>query len=170
MSRLGLALVLAFLSLTQTAHADEASKRAKIRELFALNGMQARLEQNKVAAAQQYHQVAMNVTGTIGLSPAQDRIASAYYDKINELLAQAYDWKKLEPAYEDVYNKIYTEEEIDGVVAFYQSPVGKAYSAKNPAATAATIEVSNRLMSDVTPKLKKLAEELITNLSAAPAQ
>ncbi len=166
MTRASLVIAFTLAGIPRIAHADEASKRAAIRELFALNGLEARMEQSLAATAEQYHRTAMSMVGGIGFTPAQERIASAYYDKVNQLLEEALSWKKIEPEYEEVYMKVYTEEEIDGVVAFYKSPIGHAYGAKSLEASAEIAAISNRRMQEVTPQLKKLSEVLINQLSA----
>jgi hypothetical protein len=52
------------------------------------------------------------------------------YNKLYALVATKYDWNKLEPAYEQIYVDLYTEQELDGILAFYKSPIGQALLSK----------------------------------------
>src|SRR5256885_11873113 len=55
-----------------------------------------------------------------------DRHRSEMASLMKELL----DWKKLEPIYVRIYQKSFTQAEVDGMIAFYKTPVGQAMIGK----------------------------------------
>src|SRR3978361_2366708 len=104
MRRSLLVLAAALLFSAATAHADDASKHANMRELFQLTSMQNRVDQIRVSALAQARAFAAQQFASTGVSAQQDnRGIAAYYEKLNALVAESYNWTKLEPVYEQVY-------------------------------------------------------------------
>lgn len=131
MNRVLFAITVALLSFTTVARADDASKHAKVKELFQLTYMENRMQQTKAAAMAQAQAFASQQLALFGLPENQNKDAAAYYNKLYALVATRYDWNTLEPAYEQIYVDLYTEQELDGILAFYKSPVGQALLSKN---------------------------------------
>jgi hypothetical protein len=104
------------------------------------------------------------LTDTMELNDSQEKMVSACYEQMNQLMAQSFNWGRLEPEYETIYAQTYTEEELDGVLAFYKSPAGRAYMAKSPIVTEKTLAVSNENFAEVMPKIKDLLANLLESL------
>src|SRR5205085_5249739 len=49
------------------------------------------------------------------------------------MMKELLDWKKLEPMYVRIYQKTFTQPEVDGMIAFYKTPAGQAILSKMPA-------------------------------------
>jgi hypothetical protein len=169
MKRSLLVLVAALLLSAATAHADDATKHAKVRELFQLTSMQNRVDQIRVSALTQARAFAAQQFASTGVSAQPDpKGLAVYYDKLNALVAESYNWAKLEPAYEKVYADLYTEDELDGILAFYKSPVGQALLAKTPEATRQVLQISRQQFEDLTPQIQKLTEDYVAHLQTKP--
>jgi uncharacterized protein len=170
MRKLSFVLTAALLFSAAAAHADDATKHAKVKELFQLTSMQNRVDQIRVSALAQARSIAAQQFASTGVSaqPDKDGLA-AYYEKLNALVAQSYNWTKLEPAYEKVYADLYTEDELDGILAFYKSPVGQAFLSKTPEATRQVLQISQQQFDALTPEVQKLTEDYVAHLRAQPA-
>jgi hypothetical protein len=164
MNRVLFAITVALLSFTTVARADDASKHAKVKELFQLTYMENRMQQTKAAAMAQAQAFASQQLALFGLPENQNKDAAAYYNKLYALVATRYDWNTLEPAYEQIYVDLYTEQELDGILAFYKSPVGQALLSKTPEATSKMLEISKQQMQLLTPQIQKLTEDYVTQL------
>jgi uncharacterized protein len=164
MQRIVRVITLVFLSISVVAHADETSKRAKVKELFQLTFMEKRVEQTKAAALAQARTFAAQQLAIFNLSKDMDNSAAAYYEKLYTLVATRYDWRKLGPAYEQIYLDLYTEQELDGMLAFYKSPVGQALLSKTPEATSRMLEVSKQQFDQLTPQIQRLTEDYVARL------
>jgi hypothetical protein len=70
---------------------------------------------------------------------------------------------KAKPALAKVYTDTYTEEELDSILAFYQSPAGKALLQKVPDVIQRSMPVMIQMMSDLQPELKKMMEAIKAN-------
>ncbi len=169
MRKIPFLLAAALLLSAAAAHADDASKHAKVRELFQLTSMQNRVDQIRVSALAQARSIAAQQFASTGVSAQQDNKGVAvYYDKLNALVAESYNWTKLEPEYETVYADLYTEDELDGILAFYKSPVGQAYLSKTPEATRQVLQISKQQFDALTPQIEKLTEDYVAHLKAQP--
>jgi hypothetical protein len=169
MRRSLLVLTAALLLSAATAHADDATKHAKVKELFQLTSMQNRVDQIRFSALAQARASAAQQFASTGVSAQPDNKGlAAFYEKLNALVAESYNWTTLEPAYEKVYADLYTEDELDGILAFYKSPVGQAFLAKTPEATRQVLAISRQQFDDLTPQLQKLTEDYVAHLQAKP--
>src|SRR2546423_1025730 len=54
-------------------------------------------------------------------------------DETVSLMKELLDWKKLEPMYVRIYQKSFTQPEVDGMIVFYKTPAGQAVIRKMPA-------------------------------------
>ena len=67
---------------------------------------------------------------------------------------------KIKPELAKVYTGTYTEEEIDGILAFYKSPAGKAFLQKMPEVMQRFMPVMMKMITDLQPELKAMMEGL----------
>ena len=79
---------------------------------------------------------------------------------MKELLA----WEKLEPLYVRVYQKTFTQEELDGMLAFYKTPVGASMLAKMPAVMQNTMEEVQSLMGPVMEKMQRMQKDIAAQM------
>ena len=131
--------------------ADEATKSAKAEELLQLtqtDQMMKMLEPMKGIVAAQ-----MNKTD---MSAEQREKAVEMQEKMMALVADRL--KKATPALVKVYTDTYTEEELDGILAFYKSPAGKAMLQKMPQVIQRSMPVMMQLMGDLQPEIRKMTE------------
>jgi len=159
-------LALACLFTGLAAHADETTKRAKVKDLFRLTFMEKRAEQTRAAALAQANAFGARQFAALKLPETENRTSQDYYKALYALIASKYDWAKLEPAYEQIYVTLYSEEELDGILAFYKSPVGQTMLAKTPEATRRILEVSSQQVDSLTPAIQKLTEDYLARLQA----
>ncbi len=112
------------------AHADDASKDRKIRELLKLQGLTEMLEQQresaKAQAAEAGKEAFQQAVGDISRVPALDRprldvLIERYVEKTDNLLARS----DIEALWVKTYGGNVSEAHVDEVIAFYSSAVGK---------------------------------------------
>ena len=143
----------------QAAHADAASKARKVSEL--LLAMHLDETTNRLEQAEEARMDAMSRQQLAGvtLDPDQQKSYNEFRQKIVSLLRSSATWKALEPDFVKLYSDAYTEDEIDGILAFYRTPVGRKMLAKTPALTEQSIAVSQRRMAELTPKIQALVDQ-----------
>lgn len=80
------------------------------------------------------------------------------------------DFDKLKPAYLKIYKDHFTQEEVDQLIALYQTPAGKLLAAKMPLVSQ---ESSNLLQQNVTPlfvRMRQAASEMKQQIDASHAK
>jgi hypothetical protein len=141
------------------AHADEASKEAKVRELFTAMRMEHTMEQMMGMMQQQVQQMARNAPVSDTMTPPQKKLTDEYLAGTMKLATESMGWKAIEPEYVKLYATTYTEQEIDGILTFYRSPAGQAMLAKAPELSSGAIKIVQAKMADLQPKMKSMQDD-----------
>ena len=68
-------------------------------------------------------------------------------------------WEKLKPGMIEAYRNIYSEEELDGMLTFFKSPVGQAYLAKSPQVVVKTRELAETRVKELADKFQAMGKE-----------
>ena len=94
-------------------------------------------------------------------SPEEQKVIDKFHAKVIDIIAASLTVEKLKPIYVRIYSQNFTQEEIDGVIAFVESPAGKAYMTKLPGLVQA--EMPNMItpaIQDIQAAAKEMCEEL----------
>lgn len=130
--------------------ADEASKSAKAEELLQLMQGDQMMKMMEPMMKGMMAQMGKDI-------PAEQRAkVGEMQGKMMALVAVSFS--KAKPALAKVYTDTYTEEEIDGILAFYKSPAGKAFLQKMPEVMQRSMPVMMQMMGDLQPEIKKMME------------
>ncbi|MGD0201040.1 MAG: DUF2059 domain-containing protein [Bryobacteraceae bacterium] len=155
MRRLAVVSTVILLAVAGAARADEASKKAKIEELFQLTNVDRMVGQilGQVRSMQtaQIERTTMTAEGRARAREIQDRIQA--------VIARMLSWDKLKPEYVKLYAETFTEEEIDGMLAFYKSPAGRAMLEKMPVLMQKSMGLVQQMMKEIQPEMTKIMEE-----------
>ena len=157
------------LALPLSARADEASKRAKIEQMLTVLKMEDNFNLLMKQVEQQGRQMGMSMTNPSQLTDADKKILDNFMTKLMAAMQETMGWQKLKSEFIDLYAKAYTEEEVDGILTFYKSPVGQSMLAKTPQLVQQSMAISQTHMKEIQPKLEQLTEELKKDLDVAHA-
>lgn len=91
-----------------------------------------------------------------------DQRRAALVAMMKELL----DWKKLEPMYVRIYQKTFTQQEVDGMIAFYKTPAGQAVISKMPSAMQNTVDEMQAMMGPVMQKMQQMQQDVVAEMKA----
>ena len=84
--------------------------------------------------------------------------------EIIAMMKELLNWTKLEPLYVRVYQKTFSQQEVDGMIAFYQTPAGQAVIAKMPTVMQNTIEEMQQMMGPVMQKIQKMKQDVVAEM------
>ena len=130
--------------------ADEASKSAKAEELLQLTQGDQMMKMMEPMMKGMLAQMDKDM-------PAEQRAkVGEMQGKMMALVAASLN--KVKPALAKVYTDTYTEEELDGILAFYKSPSGKAFIQKMPEMMQRLMPVMMQMMGDLQPEIKTMME------------
>jgi len=166
-----IAVVLIVLSLgCASARADDASKRVKAEQLFVLLHMDRMMDQLMVGVRNQVQQIVQEMPGADDATPEQKKQIVDFQQRVLGLVNDKLGWKALEPDFINLYASTYTEEELDGILAFYTSPVGQKMIEKTPELTAKSTEITQQKMREVQPQLNAMVQDFMKQMAAATAK
>lgn len=148
------------------ARADEASKRAKAQDLFTTLRMDRTMAQIMEMVMRQVKQQTQSMPGADQMTPEQKQRLDEFQKHVFQVTEEAVGWKALEPEYVDLYASTYSEEELDGILAFYKSPVGQAMLAKTPELATKSMQIAQRRMAEFQPKLQQMLRDYIKQSGA----
>jgi hypothetical protein len=130
--------------------ADEVSKSAKAEELLQLT------QSDQMIKMMEPMMKGMLAQAGKDMSDEQRAKAGEMQGKVMALVAESLS--KAKPALAKVYTDTYTEEELDGILAFYKSPAGKALLQKMPEVMQRMMPVMMEMMRDLQPQMMKMIE------------
>ncbi len=136
------------------AFADQASKSAKIEQLLAAMNVE---QQQKEMLGQIQQLVTSQVKSQMPSQPDAAKIEDLQ-KKMFALIGEETSWQKMKPVFVQVYSDTYTEPEIDGILAFYKSPAGRAMVDKQPTLTSKMMTSMQAQMGEIMTKIQKLLQ------------
>jgi hypothetical protein len=154
-----LALTLSLLVAGLIATPQE-TKEAKIERILAATNSTAMMDQIitqiRTLAASQLPP---------GMTPEQQAKAAEVTTKMMELMKSRMD--KIRPDLVKVYAETFSDQEIDGMLAFYESPAGRAMLQKMPTVTGQIMGLMQSQMGDMMLEIQRITRET-TRESAPP--
>jgi len=158
-------LLIAALLLAPAAHAAD---EAKIAELLRITDMEKTYGGMMKQSEGYFAQMQQQVSADPGLSPKQKEAAAralkAYLDKTQA----EFSWEKMKPFLVSLYTEVFTDQEIDDMIAFYKTPTGQAVMAKTPLVFEKSMQHFQARMNGLLAELQKtLRDELA---KTAPAR
>src|ERR1035437_8131604 len=77
---------------------------------------------------------------------------------------------KMKEPFVQVYRETFSQGEVDGLIAFYQSPTGQAFVDKQPELMKNTMAIMQQRMGPMMQKIQQMSEETAKELQAAKAK
>ena len=147
------------------AHADQASKRTKIQELITLTNSEQLMNQMVDQMSAAMKNAAAQQAAKYNFTPEQQTIQNNFNAKVARIIEQSLSMDNLRPVIIEVYEETYTEDELDGILAFYRSPAGKAFVAKTPQLLSRTMTLMQQQMATLQPQLEQATKELADEMA-----
>lgn len=157
------ALLLTGTLLTNYAEAAKPTEES-LKTLFAatnarslMNSMDGQLDQILKNAQQ-------NVLKGQPLSKEKQEVFDRFRGKLIAIYKQEMNWEQMESVMIEIYSNSLSQEEVDGITAFYQSPAGQAYVKKMPVLMQQTMNVMQKQMEPMMEKIMVISKEMQTEL------
>jgi uncharacterized protein len=87
------------------------------------------------------------------ITPERQAILDRMREKMAAVVNESLNWDSMLPMYVRIYQASLTQRELDGIIDFYQSPAGRAYTKKMPL-------IMQNVMSEMQGILKPLQQKL----------
>jgi len=107
----GFVMVMLIAAGAAAVHADEASHRQAVEQLFELTAMQQKIDES--------------VASVLALQIAQNPELKAHQDVVREFLERHIGWGSLKDVLISMYMQEFTEQEVNDMNTFYNSSTGR---------------------------------------------
>jgi len=100
------------------------------------------------------------------LSPQVKRDIEKRQAEMMSIFKEMLDWHKLEPMYIRVYQKTFTQPEVDNLIAMYQSPGGQTLLNKMPIVFQNTISEMQPIMQPIMQRIQRMQQDVVAEIQA----
>ena len=95
-----------------------------------------------------------------------EEINNAIIDLMNKELS----WDRLKDKFVNLYGEAFSVEELEALIKFYESPIGKKLVDKQPEIAQKSMVITQSLRIELMPKIQALTKEIVEKQQKAAAQ
>lgn len=162
-------LAITFALITPVAMATQPSDDS-VRELMEVTDARELME-GAMAQADQMMRASMEQTMQGKEISTEDRkVLDDMRAQMVTVLEEELGWAALEPMFIDVYQRSFSQSEVDAMLEFYNSDAGKAVVAKMPLVMQNTMGVMQQRMMSMAPRLQQIEAEAVAKLQGNSAK
>jgi len=104
------------------------------------------------------------------IDPAEaEHLFNVVLPRVNAVLRDELGWARLKPGFATIYAETFTQQEVDGLIAFYEGPIGKALVAKTPQLTQRSFQMMQQRMGPAMQRAMQVAREEVEKERAKSA-
>ncbi|PKM26587.1 MAG: hypothetical protein CVV09_04245 [Gammaproteobacteria bacterium HGW-Gammaproteobacteria-13] len=96
---------------------------------------------------------------------SEKAVLETYQAQANAALEHAVGWDKLKPDMVKLYTSNFNEQEMQDLIRFYESPLGKKVLEKMPTLTAQSAQLTQGKLEAAVPKVNQLLAEMTSKLT-----
>lgn len=141
------------------AFAQQASKES-VKELLKITKSEQLIDQMSEQMNMMMSSSIEQMTQGQNLTTKQELAIINYSQELAKIMQQDLTWAKLEPDMIKIYAEEFTQQEINGMLEFYKTPVGQSTINKMPIIMQKSMQIGYKQMNEVTPKIMKAVEKL----------
>ena len=146
--------------------ADNPPSEASIKQLLEV-GQAHKLIDAMVAQIDAYMKQAMQqATQGQRITPEVQKDIERRQAEMMAAMKELIDWNKLEPMYVRIYQKSFTQGEIDGLIAFYKTSTGQALLTKMPVVMQNTMNELQQMMQPMMQRIGRMQQEVVAEIQA----
>lgn len=129
-------------------------KTAKIERMMELTNSQSNVDQMTA-------QILKMLPSAVppNLSPEAKAKFEEIQRKSVDLIKRQMSWQRMRPQYAKLYEDLFTPEELDGMIAFYESPAGQSMLKKMPELVQRSMMLGQSAFNEIIPELQRLQKE-----------
>ncbi len=131
----------------------DMTREAKAEKILDLTNARAMQEQ---VLGQMKQMMAQQIGN---LPPDQKEKAAANQTRILEMVASRINWDKIRPMMVKIWSETFTDQELDGILAFYESPAGRSMIQKMPALMMKSMQQMQGIMAEMQPEIEKIIKD-----------
>jgi len=145
------------------AQAQAPADDARIDRLLEVTRARQMLDAMLPQIEASQHQMLAQMTAGRELDAAQQQRVDRLLANSSSSVRKALSWDTLAPVYRDIYRQTFTGDDIDAIIAFYESPTGQRMLEKMPELMQNTMSAMQRL---IVPMLQQMERDVAAEVSA----
>ena len=98
------------------------------------------------------------------MTAEKKKVIEAFLDKYKNIVKEEFSWEKMMPDYSRIYRETFTEEELQSLIAFYESPTGQMFIRKTPEIMDKTSDLLRIKMVSILSRMNTALNETIKAL------
>lgn len=146
---------------SQTSLAND-DVRPSLERMFEVTDMQAMLN----ASYAQLDQVFAQMSQANKVQEKDKAIYEKHRKKFLKEIKSTLSWDSIKEPIIDAYSKVYSKQEVEELITFYQSPLGQKMLKKMPELMQVTMQVVQQTSRKMIPRMQALQAELQKELAA----
>jgi hypothetical protein len=103
------------------------------------------------------------------LSADEQAIMDKQQAKMVSIMKEELSWDKMKDLYIQAYRETFSQEEINGLIAFYRTPVGQSFVSKQPELMKRSLTIMQQRMGPMMQRIQKMTEETALEMKKAKA-
>jgi hypothetical protein len=124
--------------------ADEASHKRAALKLMEVTNAKDMMDQRLVL----FEGLLEQTIDASDLTPEEQEAANDTKKELMDWCSDILDWEKLRDQIADIYVQVFTEDELNELIRFYQSPVGQKLLEKTPEIMQKSVEIVQTILQD----------------------
>ncbi len=152
-------------AISTPAFAQPTTKES-VKELLKITKLEQFLGQMSQQINSMMHSSIEKITQGRKLTTKQELAVVNYTQELGKIMQEELTWAKLEPEMIKIYAEEFSQEEIDGMIKFYKTPVGQSTIDKMPIVMQKSMQVGYKQMDAITPKIMQAADKLAKDMQA----
>jgi hypothetical protein len=148
------------------AFAQEDSRRSTVEKLLLLTGDERLVDQ----MFQQITQMQMQQFHSMDIPQNQISGMEQHLETMFRMIREEITWDTMKDDVIDLYLSVYTEEEIEDLIEFYESPLGQKVVQKTPQFIQQSLTVSQKHIQRILPKIQAMTQEMIADYGDEASQ
>ena len=153
-------MMAAGVSFAQSATPESRAASAKLLEVL-------RMAENFDSYIQQAIQMQRGVLDQMDMSTEEKEQAKKGMEKSMQPVLKKFSWENMKGTFADIYAEVFTAEELNGIIEFYESPAGQKFVEKQPQLTQVTMQKMQGVMAQMMPEIQKEVEKTMENSPSA---
>ena len=121
----------------------------------------ASMEMMKTMMTSQVQQMQKQLPAAAARGPQAKAIHERMMARTMDLVTEELAWERMRESYIEVYAETLTAEEMEGLIVFFRSPVGRSYVQKQPELMQRAAAVTQKATAGMVPKIMALQAEVM---------
>lgn len=104
------------------------------------------------------------------LNPEQEKIREDSQAKLVAVIKDELNWSTIEPLLVQAYQGTFTQEEVNAMLSFYDSPIGQSVGAKLPTVNQQLTQLMQQRTKELIPKIVEIQKDMAARIKAAASE